>query len=781
MGGRRMLSRVPEEILLMVWLYLLHCSEGLQACELVCRGWCRLMQRTFWDVACKLCLVTEEQRARYTTPKLAFLSNVHHFQWRHAMWGDISNSTILFETPDDFLVYDAFPNAGQLFEDSLITYTTSTITSKEVKRQRFLTGVLPEKEVEQLGLVADKTEYYKLSNKFKSKAFNIKADMYYEEAVVLTTEAIEVFSNKEPVTVSSPFLESRGMLDTSGLPSQNIAVIHLCRGVAYALVKKPPGIQMWDTATYQKRGFIPLPGVYRWPADDEFYTWRSQERFAFGDPSWYGVLIDDEGTTWAVDVDRGCCARIPTEDPTRKACFKQPHERSTDGRGAASVAFPNPSAPSVHSSIFSGGTTHPSVIKAWADPPNYKNIPDPSLAECDDVMLVPANVRVCGACVLLWGGRCQLDDPVNSYDEDVTGRAFVQLWKATSVYNLNSKGNDLVCVLQAKYDHLLMAHTDGHRVYVLFHPFFSCDSNPSQAQHIQHLAVDVWDANGGGFVCRRLVHDEDRSPCPFIQNDDLSPCLIQIVHGGPEELLYYISQKKDEKNVFALHQLTTLATAKEAAQLEKESTAVNEWWSEMDPEKKGVEKYWDLNLLVGAPPDVKVGSCLGKYGGGDLFKVEGHNGSLRIAIKEKKFGEPDTTCMPQVSSDASLKLIACLYGRDALRKNVLHLPPLRPDFGHLSRSSPPGCPVEFLNAVGPIVSTQLACYQPSKASLVQSSATALVHQLSYLDDIIQKITQTHSGSWDEHFSSAGEPITCIGHKMRATLRDTYLSIAAGMP
>eukprot|EP01063_Lacrimia_lanifica_P012968 TRINITY_DN19656_c1_g1_i3.p1 TRINITY_DN19656_c1_g1~~TRINITY_DN19656_c1_g1_i3.p1 ORF type:complete len:1033 (+),score=267.00 TRINITY_DN19656_c1_g1_i3:112-3210(+) len=472
-----------------------------------------------------------------------------------------------------------------------------------------------------------------------------------------------------------------GMLDTAGLPSSNLAVVHIHKGWAYALVKHPAGIQTWNTETLQKGTFIPLPGTYIWPSGsvDEYSTWRSQERFCFKDPSWYGVIVDDEGLAFVIDMQSSRACRIPCEDPAAPASFAHPHdeEEHTPQPPNIYAPFPNPSAPPRGVGATAGYTHHPCVhpvapMQEEADQ-YYSDVgaplgEDPSIVPGDDLDMVPANVRVCGPCVLLWGGKETLLGPDDDPDAK-DGRAHLQLWRAKCTYNLNSKSRDLACVLQVKYDHILMAHTDAHRVYVMFHPFVTRAwrgrNNPRTFnQHVHKLVLDVWDAHGGGFVCRRVVHDEDRSPVPFITPDGfLHPSLVQILHGGPDTFMYYVSQVKeahgstpdDKEDALDIRQFSLVATPRQRAALVRRgaATAQQRWWRALAPERlhpaRAVESpapppdgAWVIGVEVGPATDAAVrvvvdGVGEGKVAGEQtLFYRPRHNpGPMVVLVRER--------------------------------------------------------------------------------------------------------------------------------------------------
>eukprot|EP01062_Namystynia_karyoxenos_P034334 TRINITY_DN25180_c0_g1_i1.p1 TRINITY_DN25180_c0_g1~~TRINITY_DN25180_c0_g1_i1.p1 ORF type:complete len:1141 (+),score=256.65 TRINITY_DN25180_c0_g1_i1:115-3423(+) len=610
-------QQLPVEVMLQIWLYLMGSAEDLSAAELSCRSWWKLMQQRFWDLACSETMVPPGGAEQYGSKKFAFLAHAHHFHWLYALWGDFPSSYVSRSDSEDYLLYDTFPDVGFLYAHALLMFTVPQWADRMQRRELWLRSFIPENT---LGPMLDPTgghpppgdTFCMRRSRFRCEATAVKTDLCGSKAAMMTLDGIEIFSDPTPaVPVGSEaeafpseddagsYLGPVGTLDCDGIPCRNIAVLHLSGNKVWALLKCPQGIQTWCNETYRKLDFYPVPGHFSWPADDPLYTWKSQERFCFKDPSWFGVVVDEDREVWVLDTAlRGGAAaapmwaRIAVEDSGRRCPFVSwAAPRGAGGaRGAGGPSRRRatlgdftgprqrlrvrrtPAAPDLSQDpAAAAGVPRPAGGGAWAgrDP---RKVEDPSLpaAAADEASLQPrtANVRICGCNVLLWGGRGVLDE-----EEDAPpgghGRAFVQLWRPLSTVNLNATSNDLVCTLDVKYDHILMCHCDAHRVYVMFHPFHATDPGMtgSSVVHTQHIAVDVWDSWGGGFVCRRIGHDEDRCPRPFFEYEDLTPAFIQILHAGPEELVYYCSQYKDDSNFLSVRQLGTLASAKERVEL----------------------------------------------------------------------------------------------------------------------------------------------------------------------------------------------------------------------
>ena len=748
-GGTPLMSHVntgdivfSSDLLISVWEYLISDLSSLLNAELVCREWRKLMKNIFWEVACKQSNVSKEQLGRYNSAKAAMMSVVFHYHWKNSFWGDTPSTTVKgTQQGTDYLLYDSFPNFGFLYKDTLVVYTISPICDGHAKRTLFLTGCIPQKGLSGLAETSHEADSCFFLAKFKASAPAIKTDMYLDQAVIMTEKCIEVFKAGTSTTSPSEELSCIGKLDCSGIPCSNIAVIHICDSSVYALTKEPPGIQVWSTETFQKTRKISLPGVFWWPADDAYATWKSQEKFSFKDTKFYGVVIDDGGSVWAVNIQTGSVCRIPVEDPRRKAMFET-EVSIVPFCTPTSVPYPNPSVRGEGLPLVEG-----SIDQS-----------DPSLCQTDQMdisplELVPANVRVCGPCILLWGGK----DNVNSEKSESRGRAFIQLWRSETSYNSNSESSDLRCVLHAKYDHLLMAHTDAKRVSVLFHPFFE---DSTSGTHIPHLAVDIWDANGNGFICRRIVHDEDRSLMSFINTTDLSPCVIQIVGSGPEELLYYISQVIDEENVLALRQFTTLAGVKESTEVKNNIPKLHAIWFDLNPEHQSTvePRTRRVSIAVACPEEkqlVWLWTCDGDNDTSDykiLFKarcdssersrtsdpfyidfIQATAGNLLFRSKPDPLLYP----MPDWSTDpTAINLIAHLFGSSS--NHILQQCPYRGDHAGYKQHGQPSVP---------IVSTQLKTYNDKKGTALQAAAATLYHNLGNLDSILIGIAKKHHGVW----------------------------------
>eukprot|EP00756_Hemistasia_phaeocysticola_P006403 Hpha_TRINITY_DN13809_c0_g1::TRINITY_DN13809_c0_g1_i1::g.69815::m.69815 len=595
-------QRVPDDVLQLVWSYLLHSTADLHSAELVCRRW-REVMRSFWPSACTLCGVADEE-CRRVGYKFAFFSHVHHFHWKHALWGDFPNSYVTRSDTEDYLLYDTYPDVALLYSHALLLFSVPKWDDIATRRELWLQTMLPESLLREI-IDPDAQHpppgetFCGRRSRFRVSASTVKTDLCGPLAAVMTTDTIDVFhDSSQPHPVASEyeafptegdtatFTQKTGSLDCTDIACTEVAVLHVSDGRVWALLKRPQGIQTWDAYTHKKLYFYPIPGVYRWPEDDPYYTWKSQEKFCFKDPSSFGVVIDDDCSVWVLDTRpehrrevlwaHVCCNEPSQACPFGDLVTHPPPCHPQARTQPRATLQPTPVAPltdggcGVGADGERGGSGYPAAAGGggWSGRP-VSAVEDPSLPRALDSGqsggLRPANVRVCGSCLLVWGGRGVLDD----FEELMRtgaqpGRAFVQLWRPESSVNLNSTRSDLVCALNAKYDHILMCHCDAHRVYVLFHPFHMWEPTaPPAPEHTQHVMVDVWDAWGGGFVCRRIGHDEDRVPRQFFLYEDLTPAFIQILHAGPESLVYYCSQYKGEANYLSVRQLSTLATARE--------------------------------------------------------------------------------------------------------------------------------------------------------------------------------------------------------------------------
>eukprot|EP01060_Flectonema_neradi_P002031 TRINITY_DN11229_c0_g1_i2.p1 TRINITY_DN11229_c0_g1~~TRINITY_DN11229_c0_g1_i2.p1 ORF type:complete len:780 (+),score=111.81 TRINITY_DN11229_c0_g1_i2:179-2341(+) len=703
------------------------------------------------------------------------MSIVYHHHWKNGLWGDTPSTTVKGIPPTDYLLYDSFPNLGFLYNDTLVVYTLSPVCDTPAKRALFLKGCIPPE-----CLAADLAEESHEADscfflaKFKANAAAIKTDMYLDQAVAMTEKNIEIFRVGDSTSLCSEEITCIGMLDTSGIPCQNIAVVHICNDTVYGLTKEPPGVQMWSTKTFEKTGRVDLPGVFWWPADDAFATWRCQEKFGFKDTEYYGVVIDDGGSVWVVDIKTNAVCRIPVEDPRRKAVFGG-EVSVVPYLTPSSIPYPNPSS-SKGLPLMEGSLDEQ----------------DPSLRQVDNLdysplELVPANVRVCGPCILLWGGK----DDISGEKSESKGRAFIQLWRSESSYNIGSTSNDLRCVLHAKYDHLLIAHTDGKRVTVLFHPFFE---GANTGTHVPHIAVDIWDANGNGFVCRRIVHDEDRTLVPFINTSDLSPCVIQIINSGPQELIYYISQVIDDENVLSVRQFTTLAGLKEAEDAKENVSDLHSIWHDLNPEQHTtVEPRTRRVSIAVAGPEEKQMVWLWTFDGESdtseykiLFNARSDS-SERPRVLDPFYldfvqptpgtflfrSKPDPIISPMPSwskQPNATPLISHLYGSNS--NHVLHHCPYRGDHASFKQYGQP---------TDPVVSTKLNTYDDKKGSELQDAAATIYHHLCKIDAILMNIAKKHQANWDKHISTEdGSPLTETGENLKIQLRDALLTCASGI-
>eukprot|EP00659_Diplonema_papillatum_P020547 gene20547-31642_t len=539
-------GEAPPEILLCVWTYLLLSEDALAACSRVCRRWHRLLGDVFWQYACACLGVDPALQARYGTPQRAFRACCHHFHWRFALWGDCCCAE--HSSKDSAFLFDAHEHLAKLFLDRVDRFTVSPMRGVTEKRRACLSSMhvpldalFPElTPPPHTGSASPSTPASRIVDSGTCRLTGenpVKVDLCPGRTVVLTSAGLEVFGPCDAGGVCPP----EGCIDAADFSPASVAVFHVNGDTVYALRKKEPvGVQTWCTQSLVQQTFTPLSsGVFDWSASEEAMWW-SQEKFSFKDPTWYGVVIDDVHNVWVINVKDGfLVGRIPHEDPSRKATFgsasASSHVPAPAPKGDCS--FPNPVSPLHASSLFTSSTTQVPRQPASYSVPELSDEHDFSLSERDQTSFAPSVVRICGPCVLIWGGRNNLNEETQSDDKD-TGRAYVQLWRAESTYNLNSTSSDLVCVLQAKYDNILMAHTDLHRVYVLFNPFFTGEGG--KREHTEAILVDVWDAQGAGFVCRRLIYDEDRTAHTAIHVAYLDPSYVQILAGGPEELLFYV-------------------------------------------------------------------------------------------------------------------------------------------------------------------------------------------------------------------------------------------------
>eukprot|EP01065_Artemidia_motanka_P013679 TRINITY_DN1765_c10_g1_i1.p1 TRINITY_DN1765_c10_g1~~TRINITY_DN1765_c10_g1_i1.p1 ORF type:complete len:902 (+),score=225.32 TRINITY_DN1765_c10_g1_i1:52-2757(+) len=717
------------EILVQVWTYLLHSPPDLEACELTCTSWRRCMQQYFWGVACRLVGLCSN------ASKWEFMSEVHHFHWRNAVWGDFPNSYVTRSDADDYLLYDTYPDVGFLYAHALLLFTVPKWQNRAFRREQWLRMYIPDDTLSSLldpsGERPPQAEPFCMRrSRFRSSALTVKTDLCGSAAAMMTTEGVEIFTDSsEAVPVQdeqeafptegpeAEFRPSSGKLDSEGMRSEDIAVLHISDGKVWALMKRPQGVQTWCAQTCKKLRFIPVPGVFEWPEDDPFYTWKSQEKFCFKDPSRFGVVIDDTNEVWALDTRSGCespwWANVLCHSPSL-ACPFASHRAPVPTKPVATLNA-SPAVPRFSPCPAGGGV--------WSGKDSGQ-VDDPSLPPAlDGGVSKPANVRVCGSCILLWGGRGVLDDTEDMVrSAQVPGRAFCQLWRPESAVNLSSTRNDLVCVLDVKYDHILMCHCDGRRVYVLFHPFHLEAGVPT---HIQHVVVDVWDAWGGGFVCRRLGHDEDRASRPFFQPEDLTPAFIQILHADAEQLVYYCSQYKEESNYLSVRQLGTLASARERHRLlrtcgEGRVGAAGEasshpWWQSSsvggDGRKRfqvglqlddGDEPAASLHVFDGpprklgklwesAPSDSPLTVGTLRRPSNRAVSTAGSAGWRAVAARLREaFRDSRRREEAELREELSLQLVGSLLGSvNSLRAPTLTWPPLRPDFAAL-RHLPPG-------------------------------------------------------------------------------------------
>eukprot|EP01027_Heterolobosea_sp_BB2_P012862 GEZU01018600.1.p1 GENE.GEZU01018600.1~~GEZU01018600.1.p1 ORF type:complete len:230 (-),score=74.95 GEZU01018600.1:57-746(-) len=100
-------------------------------------------------------------------------------------------------------------------------------------------------------------------------------------------------------------------------------------------------------------------------------------------------------------------------------------------------------------------------------------------------------------------------------------------------------------ILDAQYEHIIAAHMDENRVYVLCKPMHKCV-----------IYLDIWDSNDGTFVCRvKTFEDTDN----FFDKRDFDKRYIRIMKSDERTLFYYVIQYKPGiGSILSVRQVATL-------------------------------------------------------------------------------------------------------------------------------------------------------------------------------------------------------------------------------